>query len=499
MSLFQGVARIEFEDVMKKFILKCNALAIFFAFISGNALAFEIKDFVVKTRSQMCSDPIQKLSGSGLVFNKAGQTYVITSEHVILQELSEVCHFASNETLGELKLELIHSRWDLGLALLKVSAKVLQAPELEELFSQKASIENRIRVLGYPVSENSLRIDQNGKILTLESKRHIFERLDNVIEISGVHVEYGMSGGALFDQSTRKYLGLISHQALALVPGNSPSLQINQEDNKGNINVSNILLAINSKDILKFINNSLSQSEKFTSWKRNFADQLKQIESVSWGQVQLKLLSHEKKNLNILLASMGGDGVGTGGLEKLDVEKTLQVKLLSSGHSQVFSEESPYEWLKNKKSLLLRKNEINIRGIISGTISENNLHLQPVKSLSQFLRSVAHREWTPLIKQSENEILIPSQVVSRANAISEQILKLKISDEAQSLMNQITMVLSLVSQGDAALLKEKDFNSIVNSKHWSDLFSNEQAFDLTVELKGNLIQIIESLKSQMTK
>ena len=78
-------------------------------FIAQSAFA-GVEDYVVKTKSYLCSDPLKMYAGSGVLFNFKEETYVLTSDHVVLSG-TKFCHSVQNEKTKEKEVVVFKHDW----------------------------------------------------------------------------------------------------------------------------------------------------------------------------------------------------------------------------------------------------------------------------------------------------------------------------------------------------------------------------------------------------
>ena len=123
------------------------------------------------------------------------------------------------------------------------------------------------------------------RIAISQSDRTPFVSSTNMIEVIGTQFEFGMSGGALLTAQDKKILGMISHQKLVIIPGQSTSFETStqQKENHG--------LVIPSSQITAWIQKTLNGSSSIYTQSSN--------QSI----LGAGILFREIKQLPILLAS----------------------------------------------------------------------------------------------------------------------------------------------------------------------------------------------------
>jgi hypothetical protein len=186
--------------------------------LSGSLHAADLETMqasVVKTTSMHGIDRIW--FGSGFLFRNDGKHYVVTSDHVILHGNESIQHSAMTENSPEIPLKYLVSDWGYGLALLEVVEKDLSdeaLPVVTDLAPEKVNVGTPVVACGFPSKSHSLICDTEGAVGKLESEMQPHALVPALIELTGTHGEFGMSGGPVFTDSGA-FVGMLSHQYLS--------------------------------------------------------------------------------------------------------------------------------------------------------------------------------------------------------------------------------------------------------------------------------------------
>lgn len=195
-------------------------LLIFSLLIVCNAFAaISIEESIVKTRSSRCTGG-SALRGSGTLFWQNGKAYVLSSDHVILHGNKDFCHFVNIPKLKrEFKAKFLASEWGLGLALLSVDElnqplAGLQWADLK--FNEELEPGRHVVSYGFPSTTEELSIDYDGSIASTQIEKPFYVLLRKMVHVTGANGEFGMSGGACFENTGAKprFVGVLSHQKL---------------------------------------------------------------------------------------------------------------------------------------------------------------------------------------------------------------------------------------------------------------------------------------------
>ena len=253
------------------------------------------KEFMVKTFAHPCHRAKESgLIGSGTLFSYQSKTIVLTSEHVTYPETKSVCYKAQLNSGKVKSARLLRRDWAQGMAILELDHS-LPAMELTKI--KKPSMGTIVRTLGFPYRSFSL-VEDRGELISTTSKRHVIPELSQVLELQSAHGEFGMSGGAIFDEEDH-YVGMISHQSIEILPGGASEIALNgiRESLK-----ENIIIGINGKDIRSWL-----EEDEDPTFHQKYNDLKNKNSSIYYGNVRFALKG------DIPEGAIGGDGVGVGG------------------------------------------------------------------------------------------------------------------------------------------------------------------------------------------
>ena len=209
---------------MKTLIL--SILSIFASFSAFAQTPEELaKASTVKVTSGLCGQEETKFQGSGVLVSYQNKVYVLTSNHVLINGNGTFCHRIKNSVVGSARANLIASDWSAGLALLEIqtpSAKMREASN-HSLRQSLAKESEALAGMGFPYSrrDNSDQesYSSTGYVLHPASSRHWLGNAVPMTETMDLHGEFGMSGGPVYSADYSKIAGILSHQALEMVPG----------------------------------------------------------------------------------------------------------------------------------------------------------------------------------------------------------------------------------------------------------------------------------------
>ncbi|MCX6126908.1 MAG: serine protease, partial [Proteobacteria bacterium] len=227
-------------------------------------------DGVVKVYSRHCERPDKDYRGSGVLFrldNRSKETFVLTSEHVLLQGRKNqgLCQSVSvaDRVTGIFKpydAELLASDWQSGLAILKVNmgADEIDALAITDLLSEQSPIgTDALFVSGYPYADQEESMSTRGSLDRQKSLRHLMPNANEVLEIRGALGEFGMSGGPVFD-GNGKMAGLLSHQFLVERNGPTAVGTFSDQTDGGESH----LLALRAADIKSWVQAAITSDFK---------------------------------------------------------------------------------------------------------------------------------------------------------------------------------------------------------------------------------------------
>lgn len=227
--------------------------------------AKQVRSSMVKIISTLQSTS-KELKGSGLLINRDGKRYVITSDHVA-GHVNEgfASHKAHVAATGEdLKLKFLGAEWGMGLALLEVLADknpnaAIPFHELAGESGLKAG--DRANLFGYPFESNDLTEESFAKTLDLGSEIPFYLFSPKLVEFEATVGEFGMSGGAAFTKDNR-FVGTLAYQRIF----------------EGRL--ENRVYAIPREKVVEWLNTYFTQGEKYKPhfsepwWGQGYPEQM---------------------------------------------------------------------------------------------------------------------------------------------------------------------------------------------------------------------------------
>lgn len=176
---------------------------------------------VVKVESFFAKDSENKLEGTGFLIYYQGWK-VVTSEHVVLPGNDPVVHRVTTGEGYVMDAVWEKSDWDKGLALLRIVKKhpnisIDYYPDLEHIKQYERAymsggpdqfLASQVRAFGVPAGTSTVRRSTGAHTGFLPAGQVLGKQ--DVLSISGMNTEFGMSGGpAFYGQSS--FLGIVTH------------------------------------------------------------------------------------------------------------------------------------------------------------------------------------------------------------------------------------------------------------------------------------------------
>lgn len=409
--------------------------------VNSDELPLEIwRNAVVKVKSYPCLTERPQFSGSGLLINHNDRLLVITSEHVLIHsDDQKFCHEISNQNIAPLKVKLASLDYMKGMALLELSKLPLFSHfAINSLNLKTANTSGSLISLGLPAESNQLQILNGGKFIKENSHRALIPDISEMIEVTGLPVEYGMSGGILLSQTENNqyiFSGMLTHQVLKRNPGVSGQLTTIEMNNVSQI--EDFALAIPGQSVFDWASSAAPISE--LTWKRDPDAQINEHEVITYGPLRFEL---KKMPATAAFEIGGSDGSGIGGADGSGIGGTgsktpeflgvVTVSLDPNAGHKLKSTPLPVSQgalLKTWVSLLLRGETVNI--LFAHT--KNSHRLMPFSTLSQMftmwrrdqnaLISLRSPNQNANIEDSYKNVLLASQkVVKLAQKASEEAL-----------------------------------------------------------------------------
>ncbi|MDO9181921.1 MAG: serine protease [Bacteriovorax sp.] len=458
-------------------------LALIFSFISSNTLCIASQPnykFVVKILSGPCGYQNSQMAGSGTIFNFNGSTYVLTSEHVVYHSAAtNFCHRITNSFISEQKAELLFADWGLGIALLKlpipISADFLNYPN-----DFQSATSNLVTIAGSPFSEPQTIVATAGHVINNQSQRLLTPLIKYALEIDGAHGEFGMSGGAILEESGAnfKYLGLLTHQVLSMVPG-APTRATDWDQSS---KFQNQLLGISSSDITKILNNYFNNPSAFrVSAYRSPLGQINRTNDIiSNGLIFKPSLQKTNPAIPSSPTPIGGvDPVGIGGIDLPgDIFTSLSLELFSGKEefkTAWFFSAATLESITKIKNLLLINQKLELPYLLFQQNQASNepdaimLGAKKVKSIDEYFKLLSDTRLSIVIRNLTN---INNQKLQDLGKLNLEYLKAFPLDQIQ-IQNRVFFTAAQT----LSLMAMEDNLSLVNCNYLIRLSSRDQEVD----------------------
>jgi len=498
------------DQVKKMFLFLFVGL--FVTVAEGQQSSLNWKAATVKVISSPCLTGSPRFEGSGLLFHEQGRYFVVTSEHVLIQDSSaRICHMISNEKIeaGEhARVQLIRADYFHGLALLELSSSApisKFAIPMEALQSPAAVQGTSLTALGYPAASLQLAVQDQGQLTSARSLRALIPGVKEMIEADGLMVEFGMSGGLLLAGKQPLFAGLITHQYLKREAGHPTSVgEINEESS---LLPGDLAFAIPAPQVVEWIQATLAGLGG-SDWIRRSQSQLQGIEEVCF---QVLCFSMKQKKASDILgvggtggdgAGVGGDGAGVGGDGALSssseslmiVSVRLDLDSTAEERQQVYA-----DLLLEKFRLALLQGQFQKHEIFIGFLKRPmSPRLIAVGSLEKFLTLwkrdglsvVSIQSSTTHLSQDLQKLILLARSVARlAQEQKDEVTDTDqkvwfnfLRDEALLVENSLsdTQIVAALLSGD-------------NDPYWGEFY--QRNFDAAVRLEAQ----IQALLTQMRK
>lgn len=465
------------------------------------------KNAIVKIKSYPCLTQRPQFSGSGFLIKSNDRLQVITSEHVLIQDNGEkFCHEISNHKITSQITKIKSIDYMKGLSLLEVEKtdklkdlaidiKSLQPPKL-------LAASTNLVALGFPADSEQLQALNGGKLISTQSLRAWLPEVPEMIEASGLPVEYGMSGGVLLSQTSEDryvFSGLLSHQILRRSAGAGGQVDIPELNRSAG--VEDLALAIPATLINTWLNSYPHLNEM--NWRRDAEAQINEREVITLGPLRFEL---EKMAAATLFSTAGADGTGIGGADgtgigggtKSSPEFLGVVNITLNPHAdynlKVASLNDPL--LNTWRSWLLQGQSVKII-FLRGT---NSHRLLRFSSLAQMFTLWKRAQNVPVTLRSINghsdqaeaslkNLLRMSQKVAQL-AQTERELALNNEDKAWfGLLRDSSL---LAQQSSISSLELRALLTGPNDQHWRQFY--DANFDAAVALESAIQSLCTHLK-----
>lgn len=451
-------------------------LIVLCALFSG--LAEANVDTVVKVYSRPCGKNAVKV-GSGTLIIHEGAVHVLTSDHVVYHgsRSDGVCH-SIRFNGSTYAANLVAANFLNGLALLRLNgvsdamANIALRPAQDFVSSSRAAVFGTLA--GFPGASTGVNADTQAQILSASSSRSILPEVNTLLEVKG-HSEFGMSGGALFDQSGR-YAGLLSHQYLRLHLGAPSSVHEYRENGEQGEFIALVIPA-----------------EAASSWLRNLRDVRLDLKSqiagkmaVSFEGVRFAAQTCKENSAPVGgRMNLGGEGAGIGGNEGKRTCRILAT-LEKSGNLGVKFPFRNGRWFDSLREKLLAGGSAEIDGLYF----DGKRFVLP--DFLAFFSAVA-RGYVPITK-IQAPFVVEAQVVRLLKRLGTELESTlarfdnQLDDDTLAQSRELADALKNEQWDLAALLGPAQ---LAQSSFWDETLTMD--FMLTVEIKAKLLRIAEEL------
>jgi hypothetical protein len=385
----------------------------------------------VRVLSGPCEDRSHALESGGFAFAQNGKSYVVTSHHRVFNgsKADGVCHWVSRPESKNLEAELRAWDWGQGMALLEVSG--LQAyPFPRGVYGTLAANDHYQIVLAIGPGEKA------GFDLSLQSDRHLIPALNSgtVKEIVSIKTNPSFVGAPVFSRDSEDepgiWLGMISHQYIAMTPGRGSSVATWDSDPD---HFESHILVIAEKDIHSFLEGYFKNPAQ---WKPKIGASLQdQVEGHS--RVTIRGLQFEEDCRSVAkapeprIASVrptgGGQGFALGGGQEEPGNCTIRVTRNPLGSWEGFD---PEDWHYSRAPELIAQLRAGLETAPSATIPfsvyrnpHGTLLPRTYQNLQHFFRqlSIYDRKEVILFQDASERPLPYSPVAQDARALESTL------------------------------------------------------------------------------
>jgi len=460
--------------------------------------------FVLKVKSFPDDFKHLEKNGSGVIIKYGTKYYVLTSDHVVYHGRikDKITHVLLDENENQIKMDLLAAHVGMGVALLSISSdqEYLVKNYVDE--SQFASLPEMIAsqsvtTIGVPF--DSLNVSAHtGTIINPGSERHEVPLAKKLLEVMA-HTEYGMSGGALMDQTLDKFLGIISHQYLLNRLGLPPLLnQHSSSIGGGEAMIGLVIPAWFIDDWVKKVTQDISENQL----EFNLADQLKGIDSMTIDGLRFNFTSCVDEKMDKAILNDGGDGAGIGGNLRLGRGKKCKLKIspvINVGADQVWSFQSG-EWFKTLKNKLRYQNTYAEYSSI--WFKQNDKILPVYNSLIDFFKLIEKggipigKIYSPFVEENK----IEENIIKDTKALKELVSSIPFSSESDLSVfyfySNLMELIGLLETPDPVFeyISDAKVRDLQNSPAWDVMFSSEYFdFDSMIKLRALILNIRDQL------
>jgi hypothetical protein len=466
------------------------------------------RDWVVKIESN-------SFKGSGTLISVDGKSYVLTSEHVVVQGSGPKYNQSVwNEKIGKHSAKLVSADVGTGLALLEIPDLVpgRDFPALSSFESSGYSHGTRVSAFGYPLRATSV-VDSNlGEIADPSSDRGSLPEISRMIELSGTHAEYGMSGGPVFDSATGMIVGVLTEQFVQIIPGSPSEIA---EFGPGTTSIQNEIIAIPARDAQAWVKAAIQPGFKPWMVRDPVAQQDGRVVLLGFGiRMEIAQTSVASGSIGGDGAGVGGDGAGVGG-DGAGVGGDgsgiggrggdgagVGGGANSSGNMHVILSADPKTaswpttlapaWILNVRSIVVGDKKLDITGFMKKGSATGGLEFVGIRSAAQFIGLLGRADVTPIITSSEDVSAIPASVKSAADDFIKALKNVKSTSASPELVAKLAQIADFSSTVEWSEISMDDLRTTEHSAEWDALFSGD--FDTTVVLLSKFRALSEAIR-----
>lgn len=434
-------------------------LILFFAVLLSLVIAKGELDVVKVISNHTVAN--QVFNGSGLPLEFNGNFYVLTSDHVVFHSNNNVHLQILTETGDNLDCLYIASDFASGLALLQIKNPQtnLPWPKLQDLKESLPALNQNIILTGFPAKANGSLRDIDGKLSAVKNSDLFVSHLQ-ILEVSGGHAEFGMSGGPAYDIDG-SFVGILSHQVYSEDPGH----------------INNSILIIPAKDSLRWLKTQLTDASLQT---------ITLVQTVNH-QLWKNSIMFSTGSLNFTFYDSYSSGI-----------KNFYITPSNPSTAKVFGEINGDLEKYQNHLLSYRKCSLLIMGfrqrdsIHSGIYASNNL--------VEMLRSFNSTKLEPV-----TDLSCPggAQALDFIDSFEENLAKLKLPPSEADLWplyNELSTLLSLFKNAKSAhgkpiyiLVKPKDIENILSEKNFEPAWKTLNKQNKEAELRSFLLELKNQL------
>lgn len=497
-------------------------VAILGALLAGNALAaWDPLQITVKVRSGLCRSNDIDFRGSGVLLRIGSQTFVLTSEHVVLHGNDDVCHTIDNDEVGVLHARLVEAGWSQGLALLEIPgfSSPIELPGIDDIATDMPVQGSAPVIAGVPYDFDRVLATQSGTVLVSASHRHFLPTPSDATEVVNSHGEFGMSGGPALDPTKSRIVGILSHQFLTIAAGQRPLVGEYSQQADG---VKNHLLLIPGPSIRRWIEGVLKPAGERPKplFVKNAEDQISGSDVVYTSGLSFQATPDDAPNCVAIRErnSTGGDPVGVGG-DAVGVggdngQGTGPIKIVVRRNDLSREQTAWYlperaNWPESIFERLVRPFDVTITGLAIRDSETGQLSRQCVYSLQEFFRKLTSDRVNPITLASGSETggtaSILQEIRSASSGVVTKLGQLESSPDSdgwsrvvRAFFERVRAVDQIAQSGSWDLLSPSDVGQLADLEvtyrlAWRELFARD--FDGAT----NLLSQLRYFQRELTK